>query len=411
MALGIIILIAALLIAALLTLSSIAKRVREIGTLRAIGWSRGRVVNQILAEMLGIGIVGAALGVLVGLGVCLAVNTFGPTLAYTTTGVVVGSSSASNLLHAATSAAASVREDRQAAHVDLGADRGGRRRHRHLGRAVGGRRWRMAGVAVVAHHRPPRPRMTPNSGLGILSEGGTMEDETTLVALETPPLYRLRAVERRYLKGTREVAALRGVDLDILGGGSISIEGPSGSGKSTLLQLLGALDTATAGTVQMDGQELGAAGDDVLTGIRSKRIGFVFQQFNLIPTLSASENVALAMVPQHASRPEHDERAKKLLTRVGLGHRLDHLPSRLSGGEQRRVAIAPALADRPEVIVADEPTGNLDSESAGEVLSLLVELQQRDGVSVIVATHDPEVAKHASRHISLRDGLVVQDTA
>ena len=136
------------------------------------------------------------------------------------------------------------------------------------------------------------------------------------------------------------------------------------------------------------------AGDHVLTEIRSKRIGFVFQHFNLIPTLSALENVALAMAPHHGSRAECDERAKQLLIRVGLGHRLDHLPSRLSGGEQQRVAIARALANRPDVIVADEPTGNLDSESAAEVLSLLVELQQRDGVTVIVATHDPEVAQH-----------------
>ena len=214
------------------------------------------------------------------------------------------------------------------------------------------------------------------------------------VALDTPPLYRLRGVERRYMKGASEVAAVRGVDLDIASGGFVCIEGPSGSGKSTLLQLLGALDTPTAGTIQMDDQELGTAGDHVLTEIRSKRIGFVFQHFNLIPTLSALENVALAMAPHHGSRAQRDERAKQLLTRVGLGHRLEHLPSRLSGGEQQRVAIARALANRPDVIVADEPTGNLDSESAAEVMSLLVELQQRDGVTVIVATHDPEVAQH-----------------
>jgi putative ABC transport system ATP-binding protein len=221
----------------------------------------------------------------------------------------------------------------------------------------------------------------------------------------------LRGVERRYLKGEAQVAALRGVDLDISAGEFICIEGPSGSGKSTLLQLLGALDTATAGTVEMDGQQLGSVGDDVLTKIRSERIGFVFQQFNLIPTLSASENVILAMAPRHVSKVEREERARELLTRVGLDHRLEHLPSRLSGGEQQRVAIARALANRPEVIVADEPTGNLDSESAGEVMRLLVELQKGDGVTVIVATHDPEVGRHADRHIRLRDGLVVEDAA
>jgi len=238
-----------------------------------------------------------------------------------------------------------------------------------------------------------------------------MDDATTPatpVTVDSPPMYRLKGVERRYLKGEAEVAALRGVTLEIPAGEFVCIEGPSGSGKSTLLQLLGALDTATAGTVQMDGQELGSAGDDVLTGIRSKRIGFVFQQFNLIPTLSASENVALAMAPHHPSKAEREDRAKELLTRVGLGHRLEHLPSRLSGGEQQRVAIARALANEPEVIVADEPTGNLDSESAGEVMSILRELQ-KDGVTVIIATHDPEVAQHANRHLKLRDGLVVDD--
>jgi putative ABC transport system ATP-binding protein len=236
-----------------------------------------------------------------------------------------------------------------------------------------------------------------------------MQSTTGPVAVTGAPLYRLQRVERRYMKGEAEVAALRGVDLDIMGGEFVCIEGPSGSGKSTLLQLLGALDTPTAGTVQMDGQELGSASDAVLTGIRSKRIGFVFQQFNLIPTLSAAENVALAMAPQHPSKAARDERAKELLTRVGLGHRLEHLPSRLSGGEQQRVAIARALANQPEVIVADEPTGNLDSESAGEVMGILNELQ-RDGVTVIIATHDPEVAQHATRHLKLRDGLVVADS-
>jgi len=237
-----------------------------------------------------------------------------------------------------------------------------------------------------------------------------MDEPVAAVTVDRPPLYRLQGVERRYLKGASEVAALRGVSLEIAAGDFLCIEGPSGSGKSTLLQLLGALDTPTAGTVQMDGQELTSASDSVLTSIRSKRIGFVFQQFNLIPTLSASENVALAMAPQHPSKQAREERATELLERVGLGQRLEHLPSRLSGGEQQRVAIARALANRPEVIVADEPTGNLDSESAAEVMGLLVELQERDGVTVIVATHDPEVAQHANRHLKLRDGLVVADS-
>ena len=235
-----------------------------------------------------------------------------------------------------------------------------------------------------------------------------MSNPTAPTAHADLPLYRLRGVERRYLKGEAEVTALRGVDLDVAKGEFVCIEGPSGSGKSTLLQLLGALDKPSSGTVELDGEELGAASEVVLTGVRNKRIGFVFQHFNLIPTLSASENVAAAMAPHHPSRNEREERARELLTRVGLGHRLKHLPSRMSGGEQQRVAIARALCNEPEVIVADEPTGNLDGENAGEVMRILVGLQH-DGVTVVVATHDPEVAKHATRHVKLRDGAIVED--
>jgi putative ABC transport system ATP-binding protein len=220
-------------------------------------------------------------------------------------------------------------------------------------------------------------------------------------------LYELRAVQRRYLKGSAEVMAVRDIDLDVEAGEIISIEGPSGSGKSTLLQLLGALDTPTAGTVRFEGRDLSRAKDRTLTEIRSKRIGFVFQQFNLIPTLSAADNVAIAMVSDHVNNAERRRRARQLLAQVGLGQRADHLPSRLSGGEQQRVAIARALANHPEVIVADEPTGNLDSENASEVMSLLVGLRKDSGVTIIVATHDDEVARHAVRRIKMRDGRIV----
>ncbi len=224
----------------------------------------------------------------------------------------------------------------------------------------------------------------------------------------TATLYELRGVERRYIRGSTPVLALHDVDLDIEAGEFVSMEGPSGSGKSTLLQLLGALDTPTCGTIRFEGNEMSTASDSSLTRIRGQEIGFVFQQFNLIPTLTAEENVEIAMIPQGDPKAKRRERAAELLERVGLGGRLDHLPSRLSGGEQQRVAVARALANRPRVIIADEPTGNLDSASAQDVMSLLNELQSgEDAVTIVVATHDADVAGRAGRRIRLRDGAVV----
>jgi len=221
-------------------------------------------------------------------------------------------------------------------------------------------------------------------------------------------LYELRGVERRYMRGSTPVLALHDVDLDIHAGEFVSMEGPSGSGKSTLLQLLGALDTPTKGTIRFEGKEMASASDANLTNIRSQEIGFVFQQFNLIPTLTAAENVGIAMIPRGHTKTQRRERSAELLARVGLGGRLDHLPSRMSGGEQQRVAIARALANRPRVIIADEPTGNLDSASAHEVMSLLNELQSGDeAVTIVVATHDADVASRAGRRIRLHDGAVV----
>ena len=225
----------------------------------------------------------------------------------------------------------------------------------------------------------------------------------------TRPLYELRGVERRYLKGAAQVLALKGVDIDIAAGEFVSIEGPSGSGKSTLLQLVGALDSPTSGTIHFDQQDLSRAGDRALTDIRAGRIGFIFQQFNLIPTLSALENVAIAF-SSRVRKPERRARATELLEAVGLGQRANHLPSSMSGGEQQRVAIARALANRPEVIIADEPTGNLDSQNAGDVMTLLDGLRSNTGVTLIIATHDEEVATHASRRIRMRDGAIVSDT-
>jgi putative ABC transport system ATP-binding protein len=225
------------------------------------------------------------------------------------------------------------------------------------------------------------------------------------------PLYVLEGVERRYDRGGTTVHALRGVNITIESGELLAVEGPSGSGKSTLLQLLGALDTPTAGRVAFDGQELAKAGDRTLTGLRSEAIGFVFQQFNLIPTLTAAENVEVAMVPRTRSKADRAARVDALLAQVGLADRSAHLPSRLSGGEQQRVAIARALANGPRVVLADEPTGNLDSATAAEVVDLLAGLCDDQGVTVVLVTHDDDVASRARRRIRLRSGEVVSDTA
>jgi putative ABC transport system ATP-binding protein len=223
--------------------------------------------------------------------------------------------------------------------------------------------------------------------------------------------YELKDVERTYSRGGALVRAVRGVTLTITAGEMVAFQGPSGSGKSTLLQLLGCLEVPTSGQLRFFGQEVAHLSDAELTKIRSQEIGFVFQQFNLIPTLSATENVAIAMVPNKVAAKDRTARAHGLLERVGLGHRFDFLPTRLSGGEQQRVAIARALANSPKVVIADEPTGNLDSETAQEVMALISELHREQKVTVIVATHDEEIATKAERRVRLRDGAVIDDAA
>jgi putative ABC transport system ATP-binding protein len=204
-------------------------------------------------------------------------------------------------------------------------------------------------------------------------------------------LYELTDARRVYRTGAGDVAA---------------VEGPSGSGKSTLLQLLGALDRPTSGSLMFDGRELSGLNDGSLTRLRSEDIGFVFQSFNLIPTLTAAENVEAATVPLTRARADRRARALELLERVGLAERAEHLPSRLSGGEQQRVAIARAMANSPRVILADEPTGNLDSTTAEEVVATLRSLSEEQGVTVIVVTHAEDVASQAARRIRLRDGHI-----
>jgi putative ABC transport system ATP-binding protein len=207
--------------------------------------------------------------------------------------------------------------------------------------------------------------------------------------------------------GQHTIHALRGVNMSIQRGEMVGIVGPSGSGKSTLLGIIGGLDTPTKGKVFIDGVDISRMNEGKLTEIRNQKIGFIFQFFNLIPTLTALENVALPI--QFAQKTSHNpnRRAKELLTQLGLGDRLNHRPNQLSGGQQQRVAIARALANEPPLLLADEPTGNLDSESSENVLAALEEIRRETGTTVIIVTHDPELAVRADRVLTLRDGLIV----
>ncbi len=222
-------------------------------------------------------------------------------------------------------------------------------------------------------------------------------------------MFQLRDVTRTYGDTSAAVHALRGVDLDIDDGEMLVIAGPSGSGKTTVLQLLGGLDRATAGRVCFEGQDLGELGDGELTRLRREAFGFVFQQFNLIPTLTAAENVEVPLAATDAPRAEREHRVAELLENVGLGDRTHHLPGQLSGGEQQRVAIARALANRPRVILADEPTGNLDSSTGAEVLDALRRLNRDEGRAVVLISHDPSIGEGAPRLVRLADGRVVAD--
>jgi putative ABC transport system ATP-binding protein len=219
-------------------------------------------------------------------------------------------------------------------------------------------------------------------------------------------LYELDGVSRYFRRGPNEVRAVDEIDLVIGEGEFVAVEGPSGSGKSTLLQLLGALDRPTAGSVQFGGRALEGMSDQELTDLRRDDIGFVFQQFNLIPTLTAVENVEAALASTGLHGEARRARSDEVLAQVGLAERRDHLPSRLSGGEQQRVAIARALANGPRVILADEPTGNLDSRTAADVVGLLGELCDDEGVTVVLVTHDENVARRARRRVSMADGHV-----
>ena len=221
-------------------------------------------------------------------------------------------------------------------------------------------------------------------------------------------LIRVNDVWKTYQVGQQQVHALRGLSVDIDQGEYTALMGPSGSGKSTLMNMLGCLDTPTTGRYNLAGENVGTLDDDALADIRNRRIGFVFQTFNLMPRYTALENVALPMVYAGMGRNERMDRAREVLEQVGLGDRMNHRPNELSGGQRQRVAVARALVNRPDLLLADEPTGNLDTKTSIEIMALFEEIHAA-GNTVIIVTHEEDIAAHARRVVRLRDGVVASD--
>ncbi|HYR09732.1 MAG TPA: ABC transporter ATP-binding protein [Longimicrobium sp.] len=226
--------------------------------------------------------------------------------------------------------------------------------------------------------------------------------------MSAAPLIHTRGLEKHYDLGAETVRALRGVDLEIHRNEYVAIMGPSGSGKSTFMNLIGCLDTPTAGEYVLNGHPVAGMDEDELARVRNKEIGFVFQTFNLLPRSTALENVELPLVYGGAGKKERRERATEALRHVGLGDRMDHRPNQLSGGQRQRVAIARALVTRPSIILADEPTGNLDSQTSEEIMGLFARLHE-EGQTIIMVTHEPDIAAHAERVVTLRDGKIASD--
>jgi len=221
------------------------------------------------------------------------------------------------------------------------------------------------------------------------------------------PIIRLENVWKVYQLGKIELPVLKGISLDIAPGAFVVILGPSGSGKSTMLNMVGCLDLPTKGKVFLDNQDISKMSEDELAQARGKKIGFIFQQFNLLQNLSALENVMIPMVFQGKSEKERQDRAKSLLISIGLGDRITHRPSELSGGEQQRIAIARSLSNNPEIIVADEPTGNLDSTTGKNIMEILINLHKNEGKTIIVVTHDPAIAGYSNQIVHIKDGQLV----
>jgi len=222
------------------------------------------------------------------------------------------------------------------------------------------------------------------------------------------PIINIKGITRDFQLGSETVNVLKGIDLVINKGEYVALMGPSGSGKSTLMNILGCLDTPTSGSYILNGKQVSEMHDDELAEIRNKEIGFVFQTFNLMPRTTALDNVALPMVYAGFSKEERNNRAKEVLSQVGLADRMDHKPNQLSGGQRQRVAVGRALVNKPSIILADEPTGNLDSKTSVEIMKLFGEIHS-NGNTVILVTHEEDIAAHAHRIIRLRDGIIEND--
>jgi putative ABC transport system ATP-binding protein len=227
--------------------------------------------------------------------------------------------------------------------------------------------------------------------------------------VENGDVINLKGLTKVYDTGKVKVKALKGIDLEVRDGEMVAITGPSGSGKSTLMNLIGCLDTATSGSYLLRGESVSGLSREELAGIRNRRVGFIFQSFNLLPQISAYENVEMPLLFGGMSRRKRRERVHELMERVGLSERMDHKPTELSGGEMQRVATARALAMDPDIILADEPTGNLDTSSGRDIMNLFQELWEQ-GHTVLVITHDPALARRAPRQVEIRDGLITKDS-